>query len=354
MEGEALRSGPLMVTYARCHEEDAAVAGYEAWGRCMEAVRSKRAMTINLEELDQAELRRFREFGSKLFKSSGEINPPPETLWHYTSATGLLGIIDSGTLFATQVSCLNDTSEYQYLADLMRQEAEERATRQSDPWRKELYSRTVQLLGERQVASANAFVICLSASRDDLGQWRGYGGDACSFAIELDVRRLMEGLALRGGNTMPMRVRYDEEEHREALTMLLDSWEESMRSIWGKAEEEVDGWLKSFGLGYAQLASLMHAMVKHRSFHSEKEYRIYTELQHKEHEKLKFTAKRTLLARHIPVAFGKNKKLPVRSVMVGPGGAQEASRVSVGDLLKAHQYGDDVPIELSKVPYRVL
>jgi len=38
--------------------------------------------------------------------------PDPELIvWHYTSGPGLISIIESGTLYSTQVSCLNDATE---------------------------------------------------------------------------------------------------------------------------------------------------------------------------------------------------------------------------------------------------
>ena len=305
---------------------------------------------VDLNNLDQMELRRFRAFGERLF---ARVRPAPETLWHYTTGTGLVGIICSGTLFATQVRCLNDTSEYQYLANLIREESAERANLQVDPERRELFTRIVQLMGDRKVSAANAFVTCLSAAADDLGQWRGYGGDACAFAIEFETARLQKDLTARGGNTVLMRVQYDQTEHQEAVQMLLDNFVESTRRLWSKDAEGIDGWLNTFGRGYTELASMMHARVKHPSFACEKEYRIYTELLHGEHETLKFTAKRTLLARHIAVALGEGGHLPIRSIMVGPGAAQEASVVSVGDLLKSKGYGT-LPVSRSSVPYRVV
>jgi hypothetical protein len=35
-------------------------------------------------------------------------------VWHYTDGSGFLGILQSGTMFATQVSALNDSKETQY------------------------------------------------------------------------------------------------------------------------------------------------------------------------------------------------------------------------------------------------
>jgi hypothetical protein len=46
--------------------------------------------------------------------------PNDTLLWHYTNGAGLLGIIQSGTVFATQVSCLNDSSEIRYASSLFK------------------------------------------------------------------------------------------------------------------------------------------------------------------------------------------------------------------------------------------
>ena len=39
---------------------------------------------------------------------------PPQIIYHYTDINGLLGIIDSGSIWATHVSRLNDSSEYHH------------------------------------------------------------------------------------------------------------------------------------------------------------------------------------------------------------------------------------------------
>jgi hypothetical protein len=44
-----------------------------------------------------------------------------ETVWHYTRGESLIPIIDSGTLFATQASCLNDATELRYASRLLKE-----------------------------------------------------------------------------------------------------------------------------------------------------------------------------------------------------------------------------------------
>lgn len=43
-----------------------------------------------------------------------------ELVWHYTSGNALLNIVASGKLYATQVSCLNDSTEVRYGETLLR------------------------------------------------------------------------------------------------------------------------------------------------------------------------------------------------------------------------------------------
>jgi hypothetical protein len=47
-------------------------------------------------------------------------NPIPSgPLYHYTTGNGLIEIIKSGELWATQVACLNDSSELLYPIELL-------------------------------------------------------------------------------------------------------------------------------------------------------------------------------------------------------------------------------------------
>jgi hypothetical protein len=47
--------------------------------------------------------------------------PPPTIFWHYTNGEALIKIIQTGTLFSTQIACVNDTTEYRYSVELVHQ-----------------------------------------------------------------------------------------------------------------------------------------------------------------------------------------------------------------------------------------
>src|SRR3954447_7176655 len=56
----------------------------------------------------------------------------PLTLYHYTDATGLLGVITSGTVWATHYEYLNDASEFKYAVGVMN-DVVMKATADADP-----------------------------------------------------------------------------------------------------------------------------------------------------------------------------------------------------------------------------
>lgn len=47
---------------------------------------------------------------------------PPETLYHYTTQAGLIGIIQESEIWATHTQYLNDSREYIHALELVREE----------------------------------------------------------------------------------------------------------------------------------------------------------------------------------------------------------------------------------------
>ena len=45
---------------------------------------------------------------------------PPEILYHYTTAKGLLGIFNTKSIWATHVSYLNDEQEFVYITTIFK------------------------------------------------------------------------------------------------------------------------------------------------------------------------------------------------------------------------------------------
>ncbi|MGE0161201.1 MAG: DUF2971 domain-containing protein, partial [Gemmatimonadales bacterium] len=95
--------------------------------------------------------------------------PELTTLYHYTSAEGACGIVDSQSMWATDVRFLNDSSEWRYAVQLVRTVVGDPAISKHEDWG--------DLTDEfHALSKMTCHVTCFSANRNQLSQWRAYSG----------------------------------------------------------------------------------------------------------------------------------------------------------------------------------
>ena len=276
----------------------------------------------------------------------------PDELWHYTDATGLIGILQSKQIWSTQISCLNDASEQRHFGDLVHAKVKERRRDNKDPLLEPLFRVADEALRSREFTAVGQFVACFSEARDDLGQWRGYGGGECGYAIGFSSNGILSAISPRV-NTLLMPMIYADSVHNFVASDVIRMGEVYYRQ--GLCRGNPDLWTQEFVTAFGDVLSLTAANVKHPKFSGEAERRIVTMLQPGEQKKLEFRQKRTMLARHLPISLVVEEDgachLPITRIVVGPGPAQRVSKVSVGELLVKFDY-QHIPVELSEVPYR--
>jgi hypothetical protein len=301
-----------------------------------------------ITDIDMEEYRRF-----SLHHAQHLARVLPDELWHYTDASGLIAILQSKKIWATQVTCLNDTLEQRYFGDLVHAAVKERRAVNTDPVLEPLFRVADERLGQRDFTAIGQFVACFSEAKDDLGQWRGYGGGECGYAIGFSSKGILTAINQRP-STLLMPMIYADSMHSFVVTDVIRMSEIYYRQ--GLSRGDPDLWAREFVMAFSDALSITAANVKHPKFSGEAERRIVTLLQTGEHQQLEFRQKRTLLARHLPISLaigdGDTKHLPITRIIVGPGPAQKVSKISVGDLLLKFLY-QNVPVELSDIPYRL-
>ncbi len=113
---------------------------------------------------------------------------------------------------------------------------------------------------------------------------------------------------------------------------------------------DMELWAKEFLTSFAIELDLFASIIKHPSFAGEMERRVMTLLQ-----KMNIFSWSFGRSAHCspaifpwiwPTTIDGKRKLPITRVFVGPGPAQQVSKISVGDLLLQCGY-DGVPVELS-------
>jgi len=271
----------------------------------------------------------------------------PETvLWHYTNGQGLLGILSSGTLYSTQVSRLNDSSEIRYGQALFQKALTESvATFTGDDRVKQFAIRYLKMIDVVATlmtpphAPSPFFVTCFSSEPDDLSTWRAYGSGQRGYAIAFKAKNLFYQ-----PNPL-LKVNYDSSLHRELATEVvaatLKFYEEGLQ---GKQEHEIPAWDQEFIQAWESKVTYLLPLVKDPGFKSENEYRILHEFTMGELPKMVIMQKETMMTRHIPLSFPLGgeawvPRLPIEKVMIGPCRHPAVTGISVDTMLRKMGYG---------------
>jgi hypothetical protein len=220
-----------------------------------------------------------QEVVRRLFLTKGNGNP--QKLYHYTSFSGVQGIVNSNHLWATDFRYLNDESELIYGADLLSSELEEFAKSLS-PSESSLLNKLAAYFKDHHAEYRNfqeTYIISLTEAPDVLSQWRAYSDSGKGHCIEFDLSDSTLFTVISEGTPWAMEmlpVIYDEVHQKNLvrsgirqLVEYLNTTEWTLNRI-SKASEAEQGTIMGF---------LMHAFdpfitaFKHPGFAEEREWR---------------------------------------------------------------------------------
>jgi hypothetical protein len=316
-----------------------------------EGWRANHRKAADMPLLTEEETKTYAAFITEQLNSLGclEVNLQ-DVVWHYTTGDALLSIVASDTLYATQVSCLNDSTELRYAAQLFRDAFLDLKNANTFPEEAPYLERIIKTTAEEPALSPHLpswwFVTCFSKDKDDLSQWRAYSGSGNGYAIGFVAGRLMlPSHAL-------VRVNYDGASHKTLAATVATTTLQFIREGLEKRNDDSpdvrEAWVTEFLADWNLRLGFLGPVVKDPSFRSENEYRIVHQLQWAELHKLRFRQGPTLMSRHLPLVF---QFLPLAEVMLGPSHRhREISRVSILTFMQQHGYS--VPISFSTIPFQ--
>lgn len=300
---------------------------------------------------------RYQEFIIDQVKALGCVSVDPEaTVWHYTNGAGFIGIVESGTICATQVACLNDSTEVRYATRLYRDAVVELHRTQHDVVQNQFLTKLLDAMPENPALPLHGpsrfFVACFSSKEDDLAQWRAYSDDGGENGYAL-------GFRARGLNNLPngalLRVNYNNDDHKRAATEIAGA---TLRFFLEGLENDhtrnAELWADEFLTEWSDWTNRVAPVVKDDCFRAEEEVRIVHELHATEFSQIRLSQRKTLLSRHLPLTFPvwmqtRYPILPLVKVTVGPGRQQAITVIGVKVLLKQMGYGD-IPVTISQRP----
>jgi hypothetical protein len=313
------------------------------------------------------------------------------SIFHYTDVSGLLGVLSSDALFATDYRYLNDVTEAGSIKDLIvpilhseiaaitpkliergwleKEYYDELGLHANLLQAEHMYRAFTRGLDRTTPFFITSFCKHPQGSEefehDLLSQWRGYTHSG-GFAIEFDETQF--GALMKAENDKysyaVLQSGHVHYEHHEAH---FDS-----EIFSGVAGEMIYTVFDSQGIdvsevtGHTDLDEVMVSFIKqapllkHRAFHEENEYRIIASPvrvdrippdETREWKPVEFRPKDQMIVPYIELFKDAGGRLPIKSIVVGPHPFQERQVEAVSMVIEA-EFWDSLEVRPSAIPYR--
>ncbi len=260
--------------------------------------------------------------------------PQPSMLFQYTSLEAALQIIETRTVWCSNLRYSNDPSEATYGKDLL----DDIMTKDTD----------LKLEGLRKViAELDPYAASFSADDDLLPQWRAYCRNGRGVAIGASFETLRDNKSM-----IFVRVVYDPAEQRRFITDMLNVFRTSLLSA-RHDQTRLAAILHKLALYLATIRSAL----KSNAYDSEKEYRLLNLLPNRldePHSGLNFRVSGGSIVPFLSADLSQSRHgnipEPIRSVRLGP--CLDASLVEASLRLFGDQTGRTLQVTRSKVSMR--
>jgi hypothetical protein len=266
--------------------------------------------------------------------------------FHTTAATFGVMLKDH-QVWSIQISCLNDETEFRHAVDLVRKAIRPCRT-DADANARWLAEYVDDALEEHGADYSWFFVFCMSESKDDLSQWRAYGGGENGVSIGFSTELMLINKPHPSALLFP--VSYVEEQQLDLAGDIakwtIEFFQQGLVRRLGAFRQK---WANSYLDRWRSKIIYFAPMLKAKAFQAEKEWRWIISLSREDLSRIEIRQRHSLISRHLPVSFG--HKLPISEVVVGPSRHKDVSRSSVGTYLQAKGYAE-VTVNSSTVPFQ--
>lgn len=270
---------------------------------------------------------------------------PRLPLYHYTSGQSLLGIIESGSLWATSIHYMNDSKEFRHSTALASEALRSLKAGVPNARQGEICDAVINLL--ERISRISLYVACFSEIRDSLSQWRGYCAPNFGYCIGFDGDHLSRIAEAQGFTLKPCI--YDRAMQESHVTGWVQSTVTSLIQL-----DPGAGDLQAFcdaNMGVALTKFLEFApYLKDQAFRDEREWRLCGLIP--AGDRIKLRAGKSLLVPYAPINLPLNdKELPlIWDLLLGPTPHRELAQDAACHLFQKIKIKNG--ISCSSIPYR--
>ena len=295
--------------------------------------------------------------------------PATGIIYHYTTVSGLRGILQSNCVWASAAYYMNDSSEIEYGCELVRKELS--VWRTANDGNNSFAADVLRALDRifssplsRISRTTTTYVTCFCGNDNLLSQWRAYG-QAGGYSLGFEVNRERSGLSIPGGfwNLRLAKVVYNTWLQNARINSLL---KQALLVLGDFSVDEVSQAKRQNMVVDAVLfieELLLDEVVtfKNPAFREEKEWRLIVrpnvvrrqgeQLETQKGTDFKFRDQGGALIPYLELR-PEHGKLPLRSIRFGPTLESGLTEHSVRMLLLSCGY-KGVSVEGSEIPVRL-
>lgn len=268
---------------------------------------------------------------------------PTEPLYHYTTFNGLMGIVESGALWASDIRYMNDAAELIHTADLIKLEAQHRLS---------VGSSNAQLLAKFQGWVKNRitngpmlFATSFRSNGNLLSQWRGYSSVGKGVSLGFTSQNIVRSA---GAHHFKVgRCIYELEAQKKLIASVVDTVE-TMAGARGDSYEATFVKIEKDLLRIA-------ALLKHPSFQEEEEWRVVSPTYSNYMDSpVEFREGTSMIVPYVefPLFCESGEAPQIYHLYLGPTPNRDISMNSVSMFLRKKGIKLAMPASYCDIPYR--
>nr|WP_321466447.1 DUF2971 domain-containing protein [uncultured Desulfobulbus sp.] len=277
---------------------------------------------------------------------------PMGTLYHYTTFSGLLGIVRSRALWASDVRYMNDSAELRHTSDLIRAEVQERVDRGLGNGN--LLSLFADWVAHRITNGHMLFGASFRSHGNLLSQWRGYSSPGKGVSLGFCPDYILE--CAQRQRFMIGKCIYEPHRQKALITQVVNAVEQ-MAENEARGEDTASERASLFRKAFASIEiDLLRiaAILKHPSFREEKEWRIVSPvIANTAEAPILFREGHAMLVPYIEFDLGIGNKPPVMDhLYLGPTANINISMNSLKMFLEQNGIVPKRGIDYCQIPFR--
>ncbi len=288
----------------------------------------------------------IKSLSDKLFSER-----PSGTLYHYTSLSGLEGILSSGSLWASDILYLNDAAEMQHTAEVIRIEIARRLEGGCSSPR--LLSQLKDWIFDRLENGHMLFVSSFTANGNILSQWRGYCQQGKGVSIGFNAECICasaEKQSFQVGKCI-----YEYAKQLELASQIISAIEALAEQL-GEADKSKKHPSQSyhhvFETAEADILRIA-SLLKHPSFKEEDEWRVVSPvLTNYVTSPISYREGMSMFVPYVEFKLSRAARVELEHIFLGPTPNINLSMSSLSRFLSRKGFSPSKGISYCNIPYR--